>query len=100
MCWQSWKGEKMPIPVGSLKKCNCGGLAEYKYEWLGWHVSCMECGNKTRFWEEKKYAQKEWNTEVCYEGYNPSEDDEIDQLWQININNEIRGMSGLGGWDD
>lgn len=64
----------MPIPVGSLKKCNCRGMATYKLSGMEWYVYCTECGNKTREYRLKADAQKEWNTEVCYEGYNEEDD--------------------------
>lgn len=64
----------MPIPVGSLKKCNCRGLVAYKLSGLGWSVYCIECENKTREYKLKADAQKEWNIEVCYEGYDPYDD--------------------------
>ena len=68
----------MPIPVGSLKKCNCRGLAAYKLSGLGWSVYCIECENTTREFTLKSHAQKEWNTETCYEGYDPDDDDWYD----------------------
>jgi len=41
-------------------------------------VYCIECENKTREYKLKADAQKEWNTEVCYEGYDPYDDWTLD----------------------
>lgn len=68
----------MPVPIGRINKCNCGGFAFlHKEQDFFWFVQCEQCENRTKSFDIQASALRSWNTRVKFEGYNSEDDWEI-----------------------